>query len=324
MQKPAVLLSLALFLSACSLLDEGSEQPNNPDTNNAPTVQLTASPQSGPAPLTVNLNATATDPEGDTLSYSWSLQGLGSAATAKTVLNEAGIYPITVTVSDGTNETQASTTLTVTGEGPVDPEPPTDPEPAEPQITIKASPGGPAPWAVRYDYSATGYPKGSSVSLTCGIDGEAFGNSNIVRTDIDMDTTACLHLANTDTVTVTVLASSDPASEVLDVKTIKANIQSLGNVPFAGTWRFTLGDKEPVTFSITEYLEGIGGKDATGSFDIGYQSEDDAGYMTLNMADFYYGSTVEKVEVEPLEDGTQRFVPSDNWEGEPFVLEKID
>lgn len=110
---------LLLSLVSCSLLDEDTPDPQPAPGNSAPTVILTASPPSGAAPLAVTFKATAVDADGDDLSYSWSLEGAANAPAASQTFSEVGSYPVTLTVSDGQTSASASTTVTVTAEGPV-------------------------------------------------------------------------------------------------------------------------------------------------------------------------------------------------------------
>ena len=71
--------------------------------NESPTVEITTSETSGPAPLAVAFTATATDPDGDTpLTYAWSF---GDGATADTAqashtYTTPGRYTASVTVTD--------------------------------------------------------------------------------------------------------------------------------------------------------------------------------------------------------------------------------
>ncbi len=87
------------------------------DDNRAPTVTLAVTPSSGETPLNVQATATASDPDGDTLRFSWQVNGeavAGSDSTFSTTLEPAGNYTIRVTVSDGSLQTSAQQTVTVT------------------------------------------------------------------------------------------------------------------------------------------------------------------------------------------------------------------
>ncbi|MCH8541585.1 MAG: PKD domain-containing protein [Opitutales bacterium] len=73
--------------------------------NNAPLAMLSASPNQGEAPLTVDFDASgSTDPDGHSLSYTWDF-GDGSApvtgATASHTYTEQGAYFASVSVEDG-------------------------------------------------------------------------------------------------------------------------------------------------------------------------------------------------------------------------------
>ncbi len=75
--------------------------------NLPPAVSPTATPASGPAPLSVQFNANGSDPNpGDVLSYSWDFGDSSPASTDANPLHvyvSPGTYTATVSVSDGTN-----------------------------------------------------------------------------------------------------------------------------------------------------------------------------------------------------------------------------
>jgi glucose/arabinose dehydrogenase/PKD repeat protein len=72
--------------------------------NRAPDAALTASPRSGPVPLTVSFDARgSTDPDGDALTFAWSFGDGTSAAAGATITHTysaAGRYTATVAVRD--------------------------------------------------------------------------------------------------------------------------------------------------------------------------------------------------------------------------------
>jgi cytochrome c len=88
--------------------------------NQAPTVDLTATPTSGTAPLTVSFSATGSDPDGDALTYVFDFgEGKptkpGSARTATHKYAKAGVYTAKVTVTDTGGATATdSVQITVT------------------------------------------------------------------------------------------------------------------------------------------------------------------------------------------------------------------
>jgi PKD repeat protein len=75
-------------------------------SNQAPTAVATASPESGPAPLTVQFNGSgSSDSDGDPLTYAWDLDGDGqyddSTAVSPTYTYTAeGSYPASLRVTD--------------------------------------------------------------------------------------------------------------------------------------------------------------------------------------------------------------------------------
>jgi len=77
--------------------------PVSGSTNQPPVASATASPASGPAPLAVSFNGTASsDPDGTIVSYAWNFGdgATGSGATSSHTYNSAGNYSATLTVTD--------------------------------------------------------------------------------------------------------------------------------------------------------------------------------------------------------------------------------
>lgn len=92
------------------------------DGNQAPEASFTADPTSGEAPLSVSLDATASDdPDGTIDSYDWAF-GDGSTGSGDTTGHQyvsAGTYTVTLTVSDDDGDTDTTTvTITVTASAP--------------------------------------------------------------------------------------------------------------------------------------------------------------------------------------------------------------
>ena len=92
--------------------------------NTPPTAVASASPTSGVAPLSVQFSSSgSSDPDGNTLTYSWSF---GDGTTASTAANPQhtysnnGVYTATLTVNDGRGGTATATVkITVGNRAPV-------------------------------------------------------------------------------------------------------------------------------------------------------------------------------------------------------------
>ncbi len=92
-----------------------------PGDNNPPVIdEIGATPTAGFAPLEVDFNAAASDPDGDELSYSWDFDGDGTEDSTEQnpthTYTEAGEHEAELTVSDGVAEETDSVTVTVLGE----------------------------------------------------------------------------------------------------------------------------------------------------------------------------------------------------------------
>ena len=101
MHRRAFLLA-ALLLAACS--QTPTTPISQPEGNAAPTVTLTASQLEGEAEFSVNFVVEATDPDADTLTYRYTVNGEAiehSESTLALTFYKAGGYRVEVLVSDG-------------------------------------------------------------------------------------------------------------------------------------------------------------------------------------------------------------------------------
>ena len=85
--------------------------------NTPPTADLTASPSSGPAPLTVTLNGSGSfDPEGTPLTYQWNFGDGNSTSTSTSTIQHsyaAGTYTASLTVVDGGGASSQADTVQI-------------------------------------------------------------------------------------------------------------------------------------------------------------------------------------------------------------------
>jgi PKD repeat protein len=94
----------------------------NPPTNHPPVASPTAEPNSGDAPLMVQFDADASDPDGDPITYNWdfgdpsSPDNTSTAAEPSHEYQTPGIYIVSLTVSDGELSASYSITITVSSE----------------------------------------------------------------------------------------------------------------------------------------------------------------------------------------------------------------
>jgi PKD repeat protein len=112
----ALVLPLAATLAACG----GGGGGGGGVPNLAPVASFTATPASGPVPLVVTLDASASrDPDGSIANHAWDFgdNGTGIGAVVTRTYTVAGSYTVRLTVTDNLG-LSASTTRTVTVGGP--------------------------------------------------------------------------------------------------------------------------------------------------------------------------------------------------------------
>jgi PKD repeat protein len=135
----------------------------NPAGTQAPVVDVAADPGRGVAPLAVQFQAAATDPDGDEskLVYRWNFgDGAGSsfAQNPKHTYMTPGTYDATVTVTDAAGASTTSDPITITVENP--------PGNVAPNVEAAADPtSGTAPLRVQFTAAATD-PDGDHVLIT--------------------------------------------------------------------------------------------------------------------------------------------------------------
>ena len=116
-------LSCAALMTACTSSSSGSSDTNTGGTTSSAPVVNAGSPQSVTPGAAVTLNSTATDSDGDALTYTWS-QTSGTSVTLSSTSAEDPTFTapsvtssedlvFSLSVSDGTNTTADTVTITV-------------------------------------------------------------------------------------------------------------------------------------------------------------------------------------------------------------------
>lgn len=113
-------VAVALILSACGDSPTGpTNQPPPPPANRAPVIgNASVSPPFGIADLQIfTLSASATDPDGDALTYTWDIEGdtATGATRAVRVFSPGGALTVRLTVTDGRSGTATQALTLVAG-----------------------------------------------------------------------------------------------------------------------------------------------------------------------------------------------------------------
>ena len=247
------LLALTAVLTACG---DTTSTPGS-SSNSAPTVtSLSASPTSGTAPYSSVLTATATDPDGDTLSYTWvTPEGAVSGSSSFTyTMTAPGSYPVSVNVSDGQTTANQTVTLTATAA-------PVVPGNTDPIVSLSVTPTkGTAPLEVKLS-ATTSDSDGDPVTLLWSLgDGQSAGNvSSFSHTyqqagTYKVSVTASDGRGGSDTATRTVTVTGDE-SEPTGSGTVKLDVTPNGSSWTVGTQQGT-GDKT-ITLPAGDYTVSV-------------------------------------------------------------------
>ena len=149
---------------------------STPPPNQPPTAAFTATPASGPPPLTVTFDASASaDSDGSITSYQWDFGG-GTTGTGRTVehtFNQSAAYTVGLTVTDNRGGTASASQEVVVN--------------TPPTARISADPvGGTAPVTVNFDASASSDDDGAIASyawsFAAGANGEGAAASHTFAT----------------------------------------------------------------------------------------------------------------------------------------------
>lgn len=262
-------LAALLVLTACTL--PGSPAPQRPPPEQS--VTLAAPVTRGRVPLTLTFTAAAS-PTTDT--FRWTVGGVVQEETSKaltTTFDDAGLYVVSVSVGG------VSDSVTVKADAQ---QGTPDPGPAPDALSLTGTPGGPAPWAVRYTVD----PAVAGVQARC--------RENAAFANVQGGVFACVHEPG-DTVQVKFVR---PDGEVTARAEASPKVTENEGIAFLGRWRYSSrGVTE--TFEIAEGDPSTGGS-ADGRFKLFTIREDGATVVEFTID----GRTVVLTPV-PGDDGRQ-------------------
>ncbi len=278
-------LLLLLLLTACALQSEPVVEKRTAE------LVLNASVTEGIAPLEATFTTTLTADDGAALSasaYTWTLAGTTLPDTAPDLTHtfeKLGVYIVVAMAETPLGSASDSITVSVT-------EPDAPPEnPGEPvqggTINVTQTPGGPAPWAVRYTVQAEGYGADAQVKVRCS------GGSSYE----EVEGAVCLHRAADERAQVDILVNGD----IIDSVEVASEVTPpQEGIAFLGEWRYdSRGQSE--SFEITSGTAAAG-ESEDGAFKL-FLIELDG----LDIAEFTFGGRTVVLTPIPEEDGTQVF-----------------
>ena len=255
-----------LLLTGCNLLAPPPRPPLE--------LSLSATATEGVAPLSVTFVVTSTPAPG---AVTWTVGGQRASETRSTLTHtftEAGLYVVSAAAGGGS----ASVTLSVRRAAG-----PSDPGPSD--LTLSATPTGPAPWGVAY-------------TVTPAVDGlQARCTEGATYNQVTAGRFACLHEPG-DVAEVRFVAED---GEVGARERAAPDIAERRGVVFAGRWRYRARGVEE-TFRISEGDTRLG-RSADGRFRLFTVRQNGVTVAELTLD----GRTV-VLEPIPDPDGRQRFV----------------
>ena len=268
-----LLLALPLLLTACDLFGGSAPQPTPPN------VTLNASQTEGEVPLTVTFHADASPPADV---FSWAVGGqqqTETSSTFQTTFERSGLYVVSVAA----NGASASETVTVTAPDV----PGTRPNIGDLKLT--QTPGGLAPWAVRYTVTADADLSESPPGL------EARCGETRVYRQVVSGSFSCVH--NTpDTVSVRFALGGETTASA----DITPKIAQNDGVAFAGRWRYT-------SRGVTETFEIVKGSETAGESADGRFKLFTVGQRDGLIVEFTLDGRTVVLSPTPADDGAQLY-----------------
>jgi PKD repeat protein/5-hydroxyisourate hydrolase-like protein (transthyretin family) len=207
------------------LTDTTTQTVHVDQANRAPDASFTTTPTTPTVQQTVTFEATSTDPDGDTLTHSWDLDGDGideaTGDTVTTSYSAAGDYDVTLTSSDGTLDDTATQTITVVDE-------PND----APTAAFTYDPQNPVTdEQVTFDASQSTDPDGQIVDYQWTINGDTRSGETTTYT-----------FTQADTYTVALTVEDDDGATDTTTQTI-----TVGDANQAPNASFTISPDNPIT-----------------------------------------------------------------------------
>ena len=238
--------SFLALLTACMFQSEPTERKAE--------LSLSASVTEGVAPLEVTFSASVTPGTITPSTYTWTLTGRTLSDTTPNLthtFNAPGVYVVTAVAETPLGSAADSTSVTVT-QAATPPETPGEPV-GDGTLDVTKTPGGPAPWAVRYSVQMEGYAPEAQFSVRCSAEGDVGY--------VEAEGAVCLHTTADERAQIDVLVNG----KVVDSVEVASEVTPpQEGVAFLGTWRSTSRGQSD-TFAIAEGTAAVG-ESQNGSF----------------------------------------------------------
>ncbi|HEX6025569.1 MAG TPA: PKD domain-containing protein, partial [Solirubrobacter sp.] len=227
----------------------------NPTGNRPPTVEVGALPKSGNAPLEVLFTAQGSDPDGDSLTYTWDFDDgspAGSGRSVTHVFTDGGTYNVEVTASDGRGGTATAEIPIVVGDPPGN---------QAPTVVAAADPKtGTAPLTVEFSSHAID-PDGDDLLVTWafGDGGQAAGreatHTYTAAGTYTATVTAMDPSGATGSATVQVVVSAPPTQQQQQAPVLNTNAAAGGDAQPAPAQEAWFGVSKPASTTVSSFAK---------------------------------------------------------------------